>query len=201
MTIYEELKTDHDQVQTLLNQLAASTHPESRRNLVKSVRDLLIPHSRAEEAVLYNVLRDLDESKNVIAHSYKEHFKAETLLRGLQVTEAVSMHWEKGVNKLKEELNHHIEEEETVVLSAAQRVLSDSEAEVLGSAFVELKQHIGTGIMSSQIKLIANLMPERFRKSYLERIDETIDETINETLAHTNKDESTDNRIDSRIAS
>lgn len=172
MKIYDELKKDHDNVQRLLKKLHEAETAESRRSLITEIRDALVPHSRAEEAVLYNVIRDLDESQGLIVHSYEEHVMAETLLRGLQVTESVALHWQGGVKKLSEALAHHISNEEDKVFAAAKQVISSEEAEMLGRAFVELKPRLGANLIASQFELISNLMPQRFRKSFVEMMDQ-----------------------------
>src|SRR3954462_2302980 len=121
MTIYDELKNDHEKLRQVLDALSLAETAESRRVLITEVRDLLIPHSRAEEAVLYNVLREDKEVRDSVSHSYQEHITAETLLRALQVTEAVALNWRSGVKKLVDELNHHILHEEGTVFLAAKR--------------------------------------------------------------------------------
>jgi hemerythrin superfamily protein len=168
MSIYEELRADHEDIQDLLDLLAQAEEPDERKSLITQIRDLLVPHSRAEEAVLYNSLRDLDQSKDVVTHSYQEHIKAETLLRALQVTEAVALHWQSGVEKLRDELDHHIEHEETTVFAAAQGVLSNDDADALGKAFSQFKEKLGAGFLVSQIELLANIMPQRFRKTFVD---------------------------------
>ena len=172
MNIYEQLKKDHDEVQAVLGQLAAAETAEARRTLISRIRDLLVPHSRAEEAILYNALRENDREKDVVAHSYQEHLKAETLLRGLQVTEAVSLNWRSGVDRLRADLAHHISEEEGKVFSAAKRVLTDDEAQAMGKAFVQLKPKLGAGFMMSNLELIVNLLPARFRKSFVDYLEQ-----------------------------
>jgi hemerythrin-like domain-containing protein len=167
MNIYEALKKDHDELQSTLDELAAAESTQSRRTLVEKVRNLLVPHSRAEEAVFYNVLRDHDETKNLVSHAYGEHVKAEALLRGLQVTETIALHWKGGVEKLKKDISHHIAEEEGKIFSAAKRALSDEEAKTIGAAFVKLKPHMGPGLMASNLELMANLMPARLRNSFM----------------------------------
>lgn len=171
MTIYDALKTDHRKVQVLLHKLSNATKVESRQDLIKEIRDELVPHSRAEEAVFYNVLKGIDEARELVNHSYKEHIEAESLLRGLQVTEAIALNWKSGVTKLTEALDHHIREEEGKIFPAAKKVFSAEEAEQLGKAFLELKPKMGAGLISSQIELMANLIPKKFVKDFLAHWD------------------------------
>lgn len=170
MTIYEALSSDHLRVLGLIRRLETEKSPSGRQQLIKQIRDDLIPHSRAEEAVLYNVLKDMDEARDLVSHGYQEHIMAETVLRGLQVTEAVAVKWETGVRKLHDDLAHHIAEEEGDIYAAAKQVFSKEDAESLGKAFMELKPKLGAGLISSQVELMANLMPKQFRKRFVDNL-------------------------------
>ncbi|MFO0604913.1 MAG: hemerythrin domain-containing protein [Polyangiales bacterium] len=166
--IYEELKTDHQKVLSLLDDLIASEKagPEVWGRLVEQVRDELVPHARAEEAILYNALREDDRAKGLIAHSYNEHLEAEAALRGLQVGEAANVAWVSVARKLRDSLRHHIQEEETKVFPAAERVFSAEEAAAMGSAFVQMKPGIrADSFAGNTLDMIVNLLPARLRES------------------------------------
>ena len=168
MNIYEELKKDHQKVLALLDRLIASEHegPEVRGRLVDQIRDDLVPHARAEEAILYNALRDQDQSKDVVMHAYGEHAEVEAVLRSLQVTGAVNVNWAAGARKLRELLVHHIAEEEGKVFAAAQRYFSEEEATLMREAFVQMKPQVkGESVVGTTLDMIANLLPARLRAS------------------------------------
>src|SRR5690606_28307563 len=76
---------------------------------------------------------------SAVQHSYREHTEAELMLRTLRGLSSIGIDWKKATQKLKENLEHHIEEEETRIFDIAQELFSDDEAEILGDAFVKLK--------------------------------------------------------------
>jgi hemerythrin superfamily protein len=165
MNIYDALKKDHDGVKELLQRLVGSADAdhETRSQLIAKIRDELVPHSRAEEAVFYNSLRTIDESKDLVAHSYQEHMEAEALLRTLQGMDAVNADWTKIARKLKDALEHHIEEEEGKIFSAAKQLLADEEAVAMGQVFEQMKPEIREeGFMKTTFDMIVNTMPPRF---------------------------------------
>lgn len=167
MTIYDELKKDHRKVITLLDQLIAAeeSNPTERDRLVNRVRDELIPHSRAEEAVLYNSIRDVDGAKEIIAHSYREHVEAETLLRSIQVTDALNVNWVAGAKKLKDALQHHIDEEEGRIFESAKQLFTQEEATAMADVFLKMKPLIKQQtILGSSWDLLVNMMPARLRR-------------------------------------
>lgn len=164
MQIYDVLKQDHDKLKVLLTELVASADADEgqRKELINKIRDELIPHSRAEEAVFYNSLRDLDEEKGLATHGYKEHMEAETLLRSLQTMEAFDANWRNTAQKLKDAIENHVREEETDFFAAGKRVFDEKEAEMMAQAFEQLKPEVQEqGIMGNAIDMVANMMPDR----------------------------------------
>jgi hemerythrin superfamily protein len=174
-TIYDVLKDDHDELRPLLAQLVLETEINSDvKNLLKQIEKLLVPHARAEEAILYNALREMgsEKAREEARHGYKDHMMAETLLRTLQGLSVVGIEWTRAFKKLRESLEHHIEEEETEVFESARQILSPSEAESLAEAFEKLKQEYESqGSMKNSIEMIANLMPGRFKDTYREYVN------------------------------
>lgn len=164
MRIYEALKQDHDKVKELLTRLVAlpEGHTDKKTELLGQIRDELIPHARAEEAVFYNSLRLLDETKSLAMHGYREHMEAETLLRTLQAEDLVNMDWKSTALKLKEALEHHIEEEEGEMFQAAQQLFTEEEAEIINEAFQKMKPEVKEeGFMKNTLEMIKNMMPPR----------------------------------------
>jgi hemerythrin-like domain-containing protein len=169
MVIYEELKKDHREVLALCDRLiqSADANAQQRNSLITQIRDALIPHSRAEEAVFYNAIRQESDEKGVVGHAYTEHVMAETLLRSLQVQGVVDIAWRQTATKLRDALAHHIQEEETEMFATAQKIFSTQEAEQIGAAFVQLKPQIEEqGFMGTSLDLVANLLPARFTATF-----------------------------------
>ena len=164
MQIYEALKNDHDSIRKLLNELVALGPDDSEHGdvLIDLIRDELIPHSRAEEAVFYNSIRAVDTARGLIWHGYEEHIMAEGLLRTLQGMSRIDSDFLGVARNLKAVLDQHIQEEETKIFAEAQKLFSDKEAEVMCEAFEDLKPQVREeGILQTSLDLIANVMPPR----------------------------------------
>ncbi len=170
MDIYQALKKDHDKLKTLLSELLTlneDTKSVRKHELIEKIRDELIPHSRAEEAVLYNSLRMLDSTKDLGMHGYTEHMAAETLLRSLQGMDVLHTSWKATAEKLTEALEHHIQEEETEMFSAAQSVFSEEEAVAMAQTFEAMKPEIKEeGLMKTTLDMVANMMPPRLAQTF-----------------------------------
>lgn len=175
MLIYDALKKDHDTLKPLLERLvnSADADQQARNSIIEQIRNELVPHARAEEAVFYNSLRSIDETKDLVMHGYTEHMEAEGMLRTLQAMEMVDANWNKVARKLKEAIEHHIEDEEGKIFTAAQAVLAVEEAEMMASAFEQMKPRVREeGFIANTFEMIVNLMPQRFAaplRSFLHR--------------------------------
>lgn len=169
MQIYDTLKKEHQELRQLLDRLITAGEENTRSELISQVRDALVPHARAEEAVFYNSLREFDRAKEKIGHSFKEHMKAETLLRTMQVKEKIAANWEKSARDLKEAIEHHIAEEEGEIFGYARQFFTEQEATMMNDAFLKLKGEAKeAGFMKNSMDLVVNLMPPRFTNRFRE---------------------------------
>jgi hemerythrin superfamily protein len=169
MQIYDLLKKDHVKVKALMKDLVSLKEKDEprRHKLISDIRDALIPHSRAEESVLYNSLRTIDSSKSMAMHGYVEHLEAEALLRTLQVAGKIDAGWRETALRLQKALDHHVAEEEGPLFSAAKQLFTDQEAEMMGEVFTEMKPEIKEeGIVGTTIDMLANLMPPRLSSAF-----------------------------------
>ncbi len=169
MNIYEALKKDHVAVKQLLSELVAldEEKDEKRRHfLIEEIRDALVPHSRAEESVLYNSMRAISSANDVVLHGFTEHMEAEALLRTLQLKDKIDFDWKRTAKKLQHALQHHIQEEEGKIFNIAQQLFTDQEAIVMGEAFASLKPEIKKeGFVKTTIDMVVNMMPPRIAAS------------------------------------
>lgn len=171
MNIYDALSKDHRAFEALLSQLvtASKAQSETWKSTLDELRRGVIAHAHAEEAVFYNALREADQAKPLVLHSYAEHATAEAELRTLSAAKAVDANWTSLMEKLSQDLRHHIQEEETRVFAAGRSVFSTEEAEHIGEAFERMKQQMakdGDSMLASTLDLVANMLPQRMRESF-----------------------------------
>ncbi|HYC55037.1 MAG TPA: hemerythrin domain-containing protein [Candidatus Binatia bacterium] len=166
MDIYNALHRDHEELKQLLTDLVEATQfNDETTHLLHSVRNLLVPHSRAEEEVFYNSIRDLEPGNDQVMHGFKEHMEAEALLRSLMGMSAIGIEWTAAAEKLRDAVFHHIEEEETQIFPIAQRLFDHQESHDIGVAFVSLKPQVAEeGMIKNAVHLVSNLMPARLRR-------------------------------------
>lgn len=163
MEIYEALKKDHQEIKILLDELVTLKNDDDYRYvLIEEIRNLLIPHSRAEESVFYNTFRAIDADRKLVFHGFQEHLEAEALLRTLQFMDRLNLEWKDTAKKLREAILHHVEDEETEIFDEAKRIFTKEEAEGMGEAFLQLKPQIAhDGLFKSTVEMVVNMMPPR----------------------------------------
>ena len=165
MDIYSALHSDHERMRTLLARLERATAlDQDTSQILAGLHRLLLPHARAEEELLYNSIRLADPDNDVVMHGFREHMEAETLLRALQGMKLFGVEWTAAARKLRENIEHHIEEEETKIFPAAKKLFDLSEANQLGDAFIALKPEIREeGMVGNALHMVRNLLPPRLR--------------------------------------
>lgn len=126
-------------------QLIAESRPdhsrwyiERFRQMAAALADLVIAHGEAEELEVYPTLRKKDAISGEEAHhGYVEHAAGnEALLALLEAKGTDTQKFDDAVEKLAEELNHHVGEVEQTILNGARSDLSDKARADLGTAWL-----------------------------------------------------------------
>lgn len=141
--IYNVLKDDHRVVKELLKKLDDTDEEshEERIELLNELKEALIPHARAEEQVLYEALKasDVEEADDLGFEGYEEHAVADHLIHELEATETKDKRWGALMSVLKENLEHHIEEEEGNIFKKAREAFDADTAREMAENFLALK--------------------------------------------------------------
>src|ERR1700689_2017947 len=143
--ILDTLKKEHDEVKSLLSDLQDAPTAAQRRSLVKKIKTALLPHTKAEEKVVYNAviaLRD-KEAQTDGQEGYLEHeLAAKTLQRLQSIVNATSPEHKAAGKVLKELVEHHIDEEERNVWKDVKGNFSDDERVRMNTAFKAAKRRV-----------------------------------------------------------
>jgi hemerythrin-like domain-containing protein len=146
MDIYKRLKQDHEQQRDLSSGLAdTSGESAERKRLFEEFSKEVDAHAAAEERSFYAELIALSQGQEKARHSVSEHKEAADLLEELKDLDMGSGGWLNKFKKLKDELDHHIDEEEAEVFKLAQSLLSKERAQELGGEFDEFKSEAMAG--------------------------------------------------------
>lgn len=141
MNIYQKLKREHDDHRELMRRIADTTGETDER---KRLFDLLIEdvesHAAAEEQTLYSELIEATEGQPQTRHSVSEHKQSSDYLEELKGTDMSSAAWLATFRKFREDLEHHMREEEQKVFELSEELIDDERADELGGKFDRRKQ-------------------------------------------------------------
>ena len=144
MDILTKLKKEHREVQLLLDRLVDTDGTAERKSLLKKIKTSLVPHSRAEEKVIYNAVRALKDKKAQQdgQEGYLEHGLADRMLAVMGKASAGSVEFAAAAKVLRELLNHHIREEESAIWSDVKDNFSDEERMAMNRKFEAAKKKV-----------------------------------------------------------
>ncbi|MBR9792244.1 MAG: hemerythrin domain-containing protein [Gammaproteobacteria bacterium] len=138
MNIFEALRQDHEK-QRLLLKILAETQGDTaaRREYFDELKDELERHATAEERHFYVPLMDDDNAVELSRHGIAEHHEIDELVEKLNGTEFSSPAWLRFLKQLKEQVEHHLDDEEQEFFQIAGRILNEKQKKALGEAYRE----------------------------------------------------------------
>ena len=100
---------------------------------------------RMEEEVFYPPLRENKKTHDIVLEGYQEHHVADLIMDELLDMPVDAEMWQAKAKVLKENIEHHIEEEEDEMFKKARKVLSDEQLEELGTRMEAVRdESLGT---------------------------------------------------------
>ena len=138
------LKEDHDKVKKILNDLDSTTERgvKTREELFAKVKRELEVHETIEEEIFYPALKEHPKMKDLVLEAYEEHHVVDTVMAEIVDVPYSDETWGAKLTVMKENVEHHIEEEEDEMLPQARRVFSEGELEELGDRMLARKEEL-----------------------------------------------------------
>src|SRR6478735_7518859 len=135
------LKADHDKVKRLLNELETTTERgiKTRAELFSTIKGELTIHEIIEEEIFYPELKAHPKAKDIVLEGYEEHHVVDTLMRELEELDVDDERWGAKALVMKENIEHHIEEEEGEMFRKARQVFDRDELNDLGERMAARK--------------------------------------------------------------
>jgi hemerythrin superfamily protein len=140
MDAFELLKNDHAKVSSLFDRIEPATDATTRQQLFTQLKQELDLHAHLEETILYPALKGAAETRDITEEAYEEHQEVKDLLAELEATPADSEEWSDMIMELRENVEHHVEEEEGEMFVKAREVLSEQEINEIGTRLSSEKQ-------------------------------------------------------------
>jgi len=137
----ELLEREHRRFEELLEQGEETTEraKKGRRELLETLSSALNAHELMEETVLYPALHSHPEARDVVLEGFEEHHVADLIVNELQDVAEDDEQWGAKFKVLKENIEHHIKEEEGEMFRIARGLFSREELRELAVRMVAQK--------------------------------------------------------------
>jgi len=142
MNAFTLLKQDHETVAGLLEKIDQTTERgiKTREDLFTKLKTELDIHAKIEEEIFYPALEDEEETRDITLEAFEEHRLVKQLLSELESMSKDAEEWTAKFTVLKENIEHHVEEEEGEMFESARKVLSKEDQESLGTRMEQAKK-------------------------------------------------------------
>lgn len=140
----ELLKEDHRKVKKLLEQGDETTENavKTRTEVLEKIKAEMQVHEAIEEEIFYPALQQHEKAKEIVLEGYEEHHVVDQILGELDDVSVEDERWAAKFSVMKENVEHHIEEEEDDMFKKAKQIFSDDELNELGERMETKKKQL-----------------------------------------------------------
>jgi len=139
MDAFSLLKADHRKVAGLFERLE-SARGQAKLRVFEQIKMELDLHTHIEEKIFYPALEKPSETHDITLEAYEEHAVVKNLLKELSRAKTANDEWEAQAKVLKENVEHHVEEEENELFPKAEEALGEEKIEALGERMATEKE-------------------------------------------------------------
>lgn len=135
MDAIELLETQHREVEELFELFDEAETKDEKRRIFEKIGDSLAAHGTIEEKVFYPAAykRDEEELSDMLREAVEEHLVMKRIITDLLSMTPDDENFEAKVKVLKEQVEHHVEEEESDLFPTAKKELSKESLETMGA--------------------------------------------------------------------
>ena len=135
------LMEQHREVERLFSEFEKAKDEEDKQELFETIADKLAIHARVEEQYFYPAVT-AKKTEDMVLEAFVEHISVKRLLVDLLETDADDPKFEAQMKVLKEQVEHHVEEEEGQLFPAAKKVLSKDELAAVAQEMMALQAEL-----------------------------------------------------------
>jgi non-homologous end joining protein Ku len=138
------LETQHRSVEDLFEQIEATEEHDEKLALCNELADLFAAHASIEEKLFYPLVYK-DELADQLAEAVEEHLSAKRIVADILQMKPGDTGFDAKVMVLKEQIEHHVEEEEGELFESVRESMSAAELETLGAQMEALFEELMQG--------------------------------------------------------
>ena len=144
MDALELLKQDHDKVKQMMSELehTGDEQREKREEIFAQLKRELTIHEILEEEIVYPTFEKQTKLKEVVLEGYQEHHVVDLVLGEMMEIDADDENWSAKLSVAKENVEHHIEEEEGQMFKIARGIFDEQQLAKMGNLLASRKQEL-----------------------------------------------------------
>jgi iron-sulfur cluster repair protein YtfE (RIC family) len=142
---------DHELTRNIFRQLQQSVGQKERDELLKQLREEIIPHMVAEEKALYPMLETEEDERmrEDALESREEHHAARLILDSLAAIATTDETFTAKIKVLRDIAEHHMTQEEDHIFQDIRDAFGEEEALDILDSFLEGRETARTSLQSS----------------------------------------------------
>ncbi|HET9757712.1 MAG TPA: hemerythrin domain-containing protein [Candidatus Limnocylindrales bacterium] len=135
------LENDHKKMRKLLEELESTTERgiRTREELYSTIKGELLVHEAIEEEIFYPALKEHPKAEDIVLEGYEEHHVVDVVMAELEGLPVDHESWGAKAKVMKENVEHHMEEEEGEMFKQARSVFDADELDELGERMAARK--------------------------------------------------------------
>jgi hemerythrin superfamily protein len=143
-SITDMIRFDHSHVMVTFHQYTKDKRPSVKKALAETICDALEIHATLEEEIFYPVMRPRAADQKVMEKSEPEHMEMRRLIHELRNTDPRDSRHDELLFELMRDVQHHVADEETVLLPEAEQRLGKDRLSELGTQMTKRRLELVT---------------------------------------------------------
>jgi hemerythrin superfamily protein len=138
------IRQDHKKVEGLFKKFAQTQGSQAKRRLAENAMAELEVHAALEEEIFYPAVKnEVDDGSSMVQEAIEEHQTVKQLISELKGMQEADEEFESQFSQLMENVQHHVEEEESEMLPKVEE--SELDLNSLGQKMSQRKQEMQNG--------------------------------------------------------
>jgi len=131
MNAIDLLESQHREVEALFAKIEAAKSSKAKGTLFEQIADSLAIHAAIEEHHFYPAVKE-KRTDDLLLEALEEHVGIKRVLADLLSVDAADKTFDAKVKVLKEQVEHHVEEEEGELFPQVRKLLDEEQLEAIG---------------------------------------------------------------------
>ena len=143
MNAIDLLEQQHREVEELFEEFeeAGERATKTKERVCREIMNQLTVHAEIEEKLFYPESKQ-EDTEELLREAVEEHLAMKRILADMLESDAQDEQFEARVKVLKEQVEHHVEEEEKELFPKVRKALSKEELEDLGDRMETLAEEL-----------------------------------------------------------